>query len=321
MGPRTRLKRARARGRVEPRLFLPRRLDKYLRDTTLFSAARAREALAAGRVCVAGPGALDDERLVPERLVFEDDVVTVDGARVEPLRRHHHAMLNKPRGVTSSTADPLGSRDLSLYLREMPRGSFPVGRLDRETTGLLLFTTDGDLATAILQPDHATSKQYWLWLDDCVTDDDPRLRSLVEGIALPCGVARASEVRVLARSEACTEVLLTLRQGMNRQIRRMCDALGLHLVHLHRKSVGSLTLDALPLGSWRALGDDEIEALWTAAGGRHLVLQRQLTALAATAREARADGRPRRHLERWLEQHAKTAVPTAAVPAATASPG
>jgi len=288
-------------------VFLPRRLDKYLRDTTLFSAARAREALAAGRVRVAGPGAVDDERLVPERLVFEDDVVTVDGARVEPLRRHHHAMLNKPRGVTSSAADPLGNRDLSAYLREMPRGSFPVGRLDRETTGLLLFTTDGDLATAVLQPEHATSKVYWLWLDDFVTDDDPRLRSLVDGIALPGGVARASGVQVLARCEACTELVLTLRQGMNRQIRRMCDALGLHLVQLHRKSVGSLALDELPLGRWRALDDDEVERLWTAAGGRQRVLQRWIAALATEACEARAYGRPHWRLERWLEQHAPEA--------------
>lgn len=283
--------------------FLPRRLDKYLRDTTLFSAARARQALAAGRVRVVGPEDLDDPRIVPERLVFEEDVVTVDGARVAPRRHHHHAMLNKPRGVTSSTADPLGNRDLSEYLREMPPGSFPVGRLDRETTGLLLFTTDGDLATAVLQPEHAVSKGYWLWLDDCLTEDDPRLRSLLDGIALPAGVARASEVRVLASGEACTELLLTLRQGMNRQIRRMCYALGLHLVQLHRRSVGPLTLDALPLGGWRPLADGELEALWTAAGGRSLVRARRIAALASEARAARADGRPYRRLERWLEQH------------------
>src|SRR5512145_2498950 len=167
----------------------PRRLDKFLHDTGRFSVARARDAVAGGRVRIAPAGIADDDRVVSERLVFEGDIVMVDGERVRPLAHHQHAMLNKPPGVTSTAADPLGNRDLSEYLREMPAGSFPVGRLDRETTGLLLFTTDGDLATAVLEPEHATNKVYWLWLDDCVATDDPRLRVLRDGVPLGGGIA------------------------------------------------------------------------------------------------------------------------------------
>jgi 23S rRNA pseudouridine2605 synthase len=282
-------------------VFLPRRLDKLLHDTALFSVERARDAVAAGRVSAAGL-VCDDHR----RIVFEDDVVTVDGARVEPLRQHHHAMLNKPSGVTSTAVDPLGARDLSEYLAQMPRGAFPVGRLDRDTTGLLVFTTDGDLATALLRPEHATRKVYWLWLDGSVPDDDPRLKAFADGVPVASGTARATDVRGLARTETCTEVLVTLQTGTNRQIRRMCKAVGLHLVHLHRKSVGSLELGHLPLGAWRPLTDGEVEDLWRAAGGRGLVQQRQIAALVGRARAARAEGCPHARLETWLARHVTT---------------
>lgn len=280
-------------------MFLPRRLDKYLRESTPLSAVQARQALEAGRVRVVDAAARDGST-APGRIIYEGDGVELDGRRVEPRQVHHYAVLNKPQGVTSTTRDPGGERDLSEYLRQMPEGMFPVGRLDRETTGLLLFTTEGDLATAVLQPEHATEKVYWLRLDAVVGDDDPRLAALVDGVPLPGGLAQASFVRVHTRSASHTELLLGLRTGMNRQIRRMCYAVGLRLLHLHRRSVGSVSDAELAVGAWRGLTSVEVDALWDAAGGRELVTQRRIAALRREAERARAAGTPNSRLEEWL---------------------
>ncbi len=264
--------------------FVPRRLDKFVRDCTALSVVQVRCALAEGRVTIAGtPTHVEDE------LVFEEDDVRLDGQRLAPSRAQRHAMLHKPLSVTSTARDPRGKADLSRWLREMPPGMFPIGRLDRQTSGLLLFTTDGDLATAVLHPDHHTDKIYWLWLDEHVADDDPRLQ------ALP-----AKGATIQHRTEHFTELLVTLDEGKNRQIRRMCRALDFHLVALHRRSVGPLALGDLAPGAWRLLSDEEIDALWLATGGRQRVVRRKVRALARFANKTRQSGSPHLRLESWL---------------------
>lgn len=276
-------------------MFIPRRLDKYLRDSTPLSAQVVRQALTAGRVTLRG-----ERRTSPHELVFEDDDVRLDGDRLTPRQTQHCAMLHKPLSVTSTARDPRGKADLSRWLDEMPPGMFPIGRLDRQTSGLLLFTTDGDLAHAVLCPEHHTDKQYWLWLDECVSDDDPRLAALLDGVLVLGRPARARAAVVLHRTEHLTELLITLDEGKNRQIRRMCRALDFHLRALHRRSVGPLELGDLASGSFRFLGDAEVEKLWRATGGRQRVVERRVRALAHLASEARRAGAPQLRLEAWL---------------------
>jgi pseudouridine synthase len=196
--------------------------------------------------------------------------------------------------------DPDGKSDLSPYLREMPRGCFPVGRLDRETSGLLLFTSDGDLANAVLRPDHETTKTYWLWLDDVLEPDDPRLARLQAGVEHDGQLLCAKHVRISARSEYATELELILTQGKKRQIRHMCRVLDLHLQHLHRSRIGSLSDAGLALGHWRLLSPDEVDALWLAVGGKARLRQRKVLALFRLARAAREAGAPHLRLEAWL---------------------
>jgi pseudouridine synthase len=246
-----------------------------------------------------------EARLLPlDTLVYEDDRVLLDGATLEPGPAPVYAILNKPKYVTSTASDPEGKSDLSPYLRAMPPGCFAVGRLDRETTGLLLFTSDGDLANAVLRPDHQTTKDYWLWLDDALADDDPRLTQLLSGVPHNGQLLCAQSLRVLARSEHATELELTLTHGKKRQIRHMCRALELHLVHLHRRRIGPLTDTDLSLGSWRRLSSTEVEGLWQAVGGRDSLRQRKIRALARLASEARAAGSPNERLEAWLRGEA-----------------
>jgi 23S rRNA pseudouridine2605 synthase len=280
---------------------LPRRQRKRVAQALALSLAEVDACWRAGRLRVVTPGRAESRALPLEALVFADDVVLLDGHAIGPVAATVCAGLDKPKGVTSTARDPRGRSDLSPWLQAMPPGCFAVGRLDRETTGLLLFTNDGDLANAVLRPDHRTTKTYWLWIDDVLSEDDPRLARLVEGVAHDGELLAAQSARILATSDHATELALTLTQGRNRQVRNMCSALGLPLVHLHRREIGPLTDAGLALGDWRLLGSSEVEALWQAAGGRAELRRRKVEALVHQANDAREAGMPDARLEGWLE--------------------
>ena len=284
---------------------LPRRLHKRVAERLGIPLQDAGLLWETGRVRVITPES-DEPRSFPlETLVFEDDAVLLDGALLEAAPPLAYALLNKPKHVTSTTRDPRDKQNLAPYLHVMPRGCFPVGRLDRETTGILLCTNDGDLASAVLRPDHLTTKTYWLWLDDVVSDDDPRLTQFLGGVPHNGQHLAAKSARILARSQHSTELELVLTQGRKRQIRLMCRILGLHLQHLHRSRIGPLTDAGLALGTWRSLTSAEVEDLWHAAGGRAEVRRRQLAALAHQATDLRTAGTPHVRLEHWLAAHAE----------------
>ncbi|HMA97748.1 MAG TPA: pseudouridine synthase, partial [Polyangiaceae bacterium] len=248
-----------------------------------------------------------DEAPQSDTLVFEGDTVELDGVVVEPGQRaNHYIALNKPLGVTSTVADPDGFEDLSDCLRTMPLGVFPVGRLDRMTSGLLLFTTDGDLAHALLYPDHHVPKRYELVVATSLDADDPRLQALRRGVRIP-GVAeavRADEIVVLHRLTVTTTLAVRIHEGKHRQVRKMCHAVGLTLKALERVSIGNANLGDLSPGTHRPLLDAERASLWACAGGPTTVLERQLNALQRRARLTRSSGCPLLRLERWLEHQA-----------------
>src|SRR6478752_10071270 len=271
---------------------LPRRLRKRAAESLALPLQVVDQYWGAGRIQVVTPEHERPQPLALESLVFQDDELLFDGLLVQGLPPRSYALLNKPTQVTSTTYDPSGQANLSPYLRQMPAGCFPVGRLDRETSGLLLCTNDGDLANSVLRPDHETTKTYWLWLDDVVASDDPRLELFLSGVEHHGQRLSAKAVRILARTEYATELELTLTQGKKRQIRHMCRVLQLRLTHLHRSRIGPLSDAGLALGSWRLLTADEVEALWSATGGRARLRQRQVAALMRMARAARDAGEP-----------------------------
>lgn len=284
-------------------MFVPRRLDKFLRDSTALSVVEIRQCCQDGRVAITAGGAPVSVATAPESLVFEEDVVFVDGTAVSPRPQHHYLVLNKPRFITSTACDPEGKTDLGPWLRQMPPGVFPVGRLDRETSGALLFSNDGDFANAVLQPDHHTEKLYWLWLDEYMTDDDPRLTCFVAGVrrANEPELLRATSANIHHRTLHYTELHVTLDEGKNRHIRKMCSLLHLRLVELHRKAIGPLDLRDLASGQWRALSSNEVAQIWTSCGGRERVIRTKLAALRRAAQLARHDSKPHLRLEAWLE--------------------
>jgi pseudouridine synthase len=280
--------------------MVPCRLRKRVAECLSLSLHAVEEHWRADRIRVITPESDAAQPLALEALVYEDDRLLFDGALIESVAARSYLLLNKPKGVTSTTRDPSGQTDLAPYLRQMPGGCFPVGRLDRETSGLLLCTNDGDLAHAVLRPDHEATKTYWLWLDDVVDDGDPRLGQLVQGVPHHGQLLTAKAVRVLARSEYATELELTLTEGKKRQIRHMCRALQLRLVHLHRSRIGPLSDAGLAPGSFRALTSEEVEALWSATGGKARLRRRRVAALVRMAHAAREAGTRLFRLEAWL---------------------
>jgi pseudouridine synthase len=279
--------------------WIPRRLDKCVREASGASLAGVRRAWAEGRIRVHPAGSdAGKQALELNHLIYEGDAVELDGKRLSARTEHFTAMLNKPPAVTSSAKDPLGQADLGPWLAQMPPGAFAVGRLDRETTGLLLFSTDGEFADAVLQPARHTDKKYWLWLDEELSPNDPRLRAMTQpGLGFDC----AKHAELLHQGKDHAEVELTLDQGKHHQIRRLCRAVGLRLVHLHRRSVGPITLGGLAPGDFRPLLAAEVADLWVAVGGHERIREGQIAALARHARAARDAGRPDARLEAWLE--------------------
>jgi 23S rRNA pseudouridine2605 synthase len=289
----------------------PKRVDKYLRECSDWSLTELRRACAEGRVGIGGTDGVPGRRAACDDLVFDEEYVTLDNVALLKRKACDYLAFHKPLRVTSTTRDPDGQEDLSAWLSGMPKGVFPVGRLDRMTSGLLLCTNDGDFAHAILHPLHQVEKRYWLWLDQCLDDDDPRLSELVRGVLVhdDATMLRATSVSVSDRTLCHTELVLCLREGKHRQIRQMCRALNLRLVGLHRRAIGALELDGLAAGAYRQLQAQEVAGLWASAGGRAWVEQRQLAALRKRAQVARDNGQPLTRLEQWLETQSRCTAP------------
>ena len=226
---------------------MPVRLNRYLASAGVGSRRAVDELIRAGRVTVNGQvGELGGA-------VGEGDVVAVDGRTVAP-QELAYLMLHKPPGVVTTASDPQRRRTV-LDLVESPQRVYPVGRLDRDTTGLLLLTNDGELANRLAHPRHGVEKTY---VAEVEGDPPPDvLRRLAEGVELDDGPTAAARVRRLGAGR----IELVIHEGRNRQVRRMCEAVGHPVRRLHRSAYGSLELGALAEGRWRALTSEEVDAL------------------------------------------------------------
>jgi 23S rRNA pseudouridine2605 synthase len=209
--------------------------------------------IAAGRVTVDGVPAVLGQRVDSGRArVAVDDVPIAVAADVV------HYLLNKPAGVVTTAADPQGRPTVVSLVPESPR-VFPVGRLDQGTEGLLILTNDGDLAQLLAHPSHGVPKEYVAEVDGVPAPS--ALRTLREGVVLEDGPTAPATVGVLAPGV----LRIVIHEGRNRQIRRMCEAVGHPVRRLVRTRIGPLTDTALKPGEWRPLTQQEVRALATAA--------------------------------------------------------
>jgi 23S rRNA pseudouridine2605 synthase len=229
------------------------RLAKYLAHCGVASRRRAEELIAAGRVTVAGERVTD-----PARDVDEESGVAISGRPVRP-EPHEVWMLNKPAGVVSTAREP-GRRRAVVELVDSERRLYPVGRLDADSTGLILLTNDGELANRLTHPRYGVERSYRVRLRRPASES--QLRRLRRGVELDDGPTAPARVRKVS-----TRVLeLTIAEGRNRQVRRMVEAVGNQVVDLARIRFGPLALGSLPQGKARRLRPPEVRRLWKDAG-------------------------------------------------------
>lgn len=225
------------------------RLGKYLAHAGVASRRAAEELIAAGRVRVGGEIVTD-----PARDVNEGSGVEVDGASVTPETREVWA-VNKPAGVISTAREP-GRRPAITELVDSEQRLYPVGRLDADTTGLILLTNDGELANRLTHPRYGVPKTYRVRLARPPSDRD--LERLRGGVRLEDGTTSAAEIQKLGERE----LEVTISEGRKRQVRRMAEAVGNEVEALTRIRIGSLELGGLRRGDARLLEEGEVAALW-----------------------------------------------------------
>lgn len=240
------------------------RLQRFLARAGVASRRGSEDLMTAGRVTVNGHIAQE----LGTKVDVDRDIVEVDGHRIQLATGPTYLMLNKPRGYLTTMSDPQRRRCVAELVptSEHP-GLFPVGRLDKDTTGLLLFTTDGDLSHALLHPSHHVEKTYRAVVDGRMRERD--LAPLRRGIVLDDGPCAPARCRILNRAEAlaafpqgvprtATAVEVIIHEGRKNQVKRMLSAVHHPVVMLDRPQFGPLEVGALTPGCWRYLTEDEI---------------------------------------------------------------
>ena len=235
------------------------RLQKVLARAGLGSRRACEELIAAGRVAIDGQTAQLGNRVDPTR-----QRVTVDGAVILTDTDLVHYLLNKPRRVVTTAHDPQGRPTVLDLVPDAPR-VFPVGRLDADTEGLLLLTNDGELAQLLAHPSHGVDKTYLAEVEG--RPSPAAVRALREGVDLDDGPTAPARVTLLQHQGKRSALELTIHEGRNRQVRRMCEAVGHPVTRLVRTRIGPLRDDRLAPGTWRRLQPDEVQRLYASASG------------------------------------------------------
>ncbi len=228
------------------------RLQKYISDSGYTSRRKAEELITQGRVKVNGNiaalGCKVDE---------VNDVVEIDSKIISKEENKVYIMLNKPTGYLSSVSDDRGRKTV-VDLVNVKERVFPVGRLDFDTEGLLILTNDGEFTYKITHPKFEITKTYLAKLDKKVNPKD--LEPFLKGIEIEDYIAKAKEVNLI--NEDKNEVLITISQGKNRQVRKMFDKIGYKVIRLKRISIGKLMLGKLNSGEWKTLSQNELDKLF-----------------------------------------------------------
>lgn len=230
------------------------RLQKIISAAGLMSRRAAEQAISDGRVCVNGKtvelGAKADAEL---------DTITVDGKPISKQEEMLYIMLHKPKGYVTTMSDEKGRKNVTELVSELRARIYPVGRLDMYSEGLLLMTNDGDFANRIMHPSHNVSKTYLTWVDG--EDIGEKIEYLRYPMELDGYEICPAEVELREYHGTYAVLAITIHEGRNRQVRRMCEMVGLHVTRLVRISEGGLELGELKCGKWRRLTEDEINML------------------------------------------------------------
>lgn len=231
------------------------RLQKFMAEAGVASRRASETLIAGGRVLVNGETASIGMSVDPEK-----DDITLDGQPVKKVEPHMTVLLYKPKGVVSTSDDPQGRKTVQEYVRDIPVRLYNVGRLDINSEGLLLMTNDGELAYRMTHPKFAVEKTYYAVCDGKLTAAE--IAKLVNGVLLDDGMTAPAKVEHVRKTKAGdTSFLITIREGRNRQVRRMLEAVGHRTLRLKRECFGPLTIGEMKPGETRTLSGDEMVTL------------------------------------------------------------
>ena len=235
------------------------RLQKYLAECGVASRRKCEELIEMGKVRVNGKVASIGDKIDPKH-----DTVSVSGKKIIRQKTFTYIMLHKPRGFITTMNDEMDRKCVAQLIKDVPARVYPVGRLDRDSEGLLLFTNDGAFANAMTHPSKHVPKTYRVTVRPSITQE--QLTALTEGIIIDDAKTAPAEVHVVTKEENRVVLEIILYEGRNRQIRKMCEEIGLEVARLRRTAVGSVKLGMLKQGDWRNLTEDEVRKLQLAAG-------------------------------------------------------
>lgn len=231
------------------------RLQKILSARGVASRRKAEEMIKEGKVEVNGQTASLGDTADPEV-----DEITLEGRPLPEQENYVYILLNKPRGFVTTLSDEQGRKNAAQLVADCGVRVYPVGRLDMESQGLLIFTNDGDFANRLMHPRQEVEKTYRVICVDYAPGAEERLS---QPITLDGYTIRKPDVKLLKVTGDKAEFLVTIHEGRNRQVRRMCQAAGMSVRRLTRIREGSLSLGDLPSGKWRYLTPDEVQKLKT----------------------------------------------------------
>lgn len=233
------------------------RLQKMLADCGVASRRKSEELIAAGRVRVNGRVAQIGDKVDPQ-----NDKVYVGKRRVTGTARPklRYIMLNKPRGVLTTMSDDRGRKCVADLIKDIDERLYPVGRLDRDSEGMLLMTNDGEFANHVMHPKKHVNKVYRVTVRPNI--NDVQVSKLESGVVIDGRKTAPAQVRVVSREEERSVLEIVIREGRNRQIRKMCDAVGLEVARLKRTAIGGVKLGGLRSGMYRDLTDIEVRKLY-----------------------------------------------------------
>ena len=229
------------------------RLQKILSARGVASRRKAEEMIQNGLVTVNGAVAALGDSADPET-----DEILVAGRLLPTSQENVYILLHKPRGYVTTLSDEKGRPNAAQLVADCGIRVYPVGRLDMDSEGLLLFTNDGDFANALMHPKHEVKKTYDTWVTGYVPGAEVRLSRPID---LDGYTIRPPKVKLIRADGAKAKFQITIHEGRNRQVRRMCEAAGMTVTRLKRIKEGNLSLGDLPLGKWRYLTADEVEAM------------------------------------------------------------
>jgi len=230
------------------------RLQKLISERGVASRRKAEELIEQGKVKVNGRVARLGDKADDRR-----DIVTVCGKKLEKAEMPVYLMLNKPRGYVTTLKDEQGRKCVAELVDTTGARIYPVGRLDRDSEGLLLMTNDGDFANAITHPSKHLAKVYRVTLRGQVKEE--QLQGFYDGIVIDGRKTAPAEVVIVLSTPERTVIEVVLYEGRNRQIRRTCEAAGLEVIRLRRTQIGSVRMGMLKIGDWRHLTPEEVRSL------------------------------------------------------------